>query len=200
MTTTQSIFESAVTRSMESNITRQYEVITYQAVSGFFGLANLYVFVALTTYEFVLTKKRPWGKKLRVLCILTALTSVLYSIIEETIVYFSSESDAACFGIMLTRTTVQSMVFSLNYAVMWLRQYKLYSTRKFRDLGNKTITAFTWIILVLIVINPMIMFSSQINDEIYRIRNNTCMVHKTQLKYLLPFLSVVFIYGFIQVV
>ena len=200
MTTTQSIFESAVTRSMESNITRQYEVITYRAVSGFFGLANLYVFVALTTYEFVLTKKRPWGKKLRVLCILTALTSVLYSIIEEMIVYFSSESDAACFGIMLTRTTVQSMVFSLNYAALWLRQYKLYSTRKFRDLGNKTITAFTWIILVLIVINPMIMFSSQINDEIYRIRNNTCMVHKMQLKYLLPFLSVVFIYGFIQVV
>lgn len=200
MSTTQTNFTPLEVYDEEANTTNQFYItVSYQAVSGFFGLINVYFFIALTAYELHLAKNRPGGRAMRIICILTVLTSVIYSALEQVIIMFANHSQATCFRLMLVRTTVQNMSFSFNYAVLWLRQYKLYSTRKFSKLRDRKMTIVTWIILTLIVINPIIILLSQFNENLYRVRNKVCLVQTVPLENLLPFTLVIFSYALIQV-
>ena len=173
--------------------------LTYQIVSGVFGVLELYLFLSLLCYELFIPDKPRNGRTLRVLGLCAVFVSILFEFFQQFLVLFTNKSTMVCFTVIIIKMTIQNSQISFCYAFIWLRQYRLYSSCKFQDLRGKKMKMITWVVLALIIVNPFLMFGFQFNGELYKVVNDLCLVVYIPFVNQIPFLFVSFSYGFIQV-
>ena len=201
---TTSIYKSILekdTFNISTNITGPTEALrfTFQFVSGFFSVLELYLFFSLLIYEVFAKEKPTKGIWLRILGICATFSSIMYGLLVQLMVAYSNNSTTLCFALLLMKTTVQNIGVSFTYSFIWLRQYKLYASKKFKDLRGKKMKIVTWITLALIFVNPFLMFGFQFLGELYVVENNVCLVQRMSFNRQLPFIFISFIYALIQV-
>ena len=175
------------------------ERLTYWTATIVIAFVDIYLLVALVLYEICFPKKPPGGKKLRLLCIFAASVAISHQVLQQLIVTVSDKSNQWCFVLLLLKSTILNFIVSITYGFLWLRQHILYSNPRLKHLRSRKMNMVTWIALVLIIINPILVFGLQFNGDWYQIREGICLIFKQSLAVEIPLNLLAFSYLFIQV-
>ena len=152
--------------------------ITYGAVTSFIGFVDIYLLIALSMYEVFYPKKPKGGKKLRIICLVAVSVAIFHEILQQLILTIADKSDTNCFALMLLKSTVLSIVVSLSYAFLWLKQHSIYSNPRLKHLWGEKMRMIEWIILGVLAINPVLMFGVQFIGDWYVMVDGVCIVKK----------------------
>ena len=175
------------------------EELVYQTVSIVIGFVDVYLLVALVTYEIHYPNKPLGGRKLRILCILAASVALFHQGLQQLIVTVSQNSTVSCFALLLLKSTILNLIVSVTYGFLWLRQHTLYSNPRLKHLRSGKMNVATWIALFLIIVNPLLVFGLQFNGTLYVVEDGVCIVLEQDWKVQLPLELLAFSYGFIMV-
>uniref|UniRef100_F6RJ37 G-protein coupled receptors family 1 profile domain-containing protein n=2 Tax=Ciona intestinalis TaxID=7719 RepID=F6RJ37_CIOIN len=191
------IFPSLEESALKDNVVRA----AYRAVSLLFIVADFYLVAALLTYELTLNKnKARGGRPLRALCILAATISLLHQILQQFLLMeYSGKSDTACMVNMCLKSTVFNLQVTTTYVFLWKRQRMSYANPALRHLRTKFMEVLTWVVMVLLLVNPFIMLGFQFKGKLYEVQRNKCVVLKQPTVEQIPYIAVAFSYSFIEI-
>ncbi|XP_002123355.2 uncharacterized protein LOC100186127 [Ciona intestinalis] len=187
--------------SLEESVLNDYIVRTaYRVVSLLFIVADFYLVLALVTYELTLNKnKTRGGRPLRALCILAATISLLHQILQQFLLEYAGKSDTACMVTMCLKSTVFNLQVTTTYVFLWKRQRMSYANPALRHLRTKFMEILTWVVMVLLLVNPLIMLGFQFKGKLYEAQESKCIVLKQPTVEQIPYIAVAFSYSFIEI-
>nr|XP_018669249.1 uncharacterized protein LOC108949844 [Ciona intestinalis] len=173
--------------------------VVYRVIASVFVAADVYLLVALVVFEIVATNKGSTGLKLRIVCMLAAVLAIMHEVLQHIILDYSAHGDTACQVTMSLKSAIYNLQVTATYIFLWFRQRMFYASPILAYLHTRPMEVLNWVILALLLVNPVIMFGFQWHGKLYEACQGMCLVLRQNTVNQLPFIAVAFSYAIIQV-